>query len=208
MGALTASRPKPLIPVCGRALIDRQLDLLEASGFAFPVINLHYRADEMDAHLTGRARVVREEPEILDTGGGLKAALPVLAADPVLTMTADAVWSGPNPVRTLCDAWDGTAGALLLIVPLGRTVGRLGGGDFALGEDGRLTRGGDHVFTGVQILRTGAVQDRPERVFSLNVVWDRLAAEGRLFGVEYPGRWADVGHPAGLEAAERMLADA
>ncbi|SDE38671.1 MobA-like NTP transferase domain-containing protein [Salipiger thiooxidans] len=208
MGALTADRPKPLIEVAGKPLIDHALDLTEGLGTLRRVANAHYRADQIEAHLLGReVAVSREEPRILDTGGGLRAALPVLDADPVFTLNTDAVWSGPNPLNLLTDAWDpDRMDALLLCVPLPRAVGRKGGGDFSIRDDGQLSRGGDFVYTGAQILRTGRLAEISEPVFSLNLVWNAMSADERLFGLPYPGRWCDVGHPEGIRLAEEMLA--
>ncbi|MBY6004010.1 nucleotidyltransferase family protein [Salipiger bermudensis] len=208
MGALTADRPKPLIEVAGKPLIDHALDLAEGFGPLRRVANAHYRADQLEAHLAPRdVAVSREEPEILDTGGGLRLALPLLGADPVFTLNTDAVWSGPNPLRLLAEAWDpARMDALLLCVPLGSAIGRKGGGDFEIAPGGQLQRGGDFVYTGAQIVRTDTLQAVLEPVFSLNLLWNRMAEEGRLFGLPYPGKWCDVGHPEGIRLAEEMLA--
>lgn len=206
MGALTAARPKPLIEVAGRALIDHALAL--AAGCGPVVVNTHYLGGQLAEHLAGRAVRLSPEAELLDTGGGLKAALPLLGAETAFTLNSDAVWTGPNPLRTLAAGWGSGMEALLLLVPRDRARGRQGPGDFALGADGRLIRGGDLVYTGAQILRTGPVAAEPGRVFSLNRVWDGMAARGGLFGTLHPGGWADVGHPAGIAEAEAMLAEA
>jgi MurNAc alpha-1-phosphate uridylyltransferase len=206
MGALTARCPKPLIPVAGRPLLDHALDLTQ--GIPRRVVNAHYLAPRIAEHLAGRdVTVMVEEPQILDTGGGLRAALPHLGTDPVFTLNTDAVWSGPNPLGLLAAAWDpARMDALLLCVPLERATGRKGGGDFTFDPQGRLIRGGDMVYTGAQILATDRLQGVPEAVFSLNVIWTAMAAEGRLFGLPYPRHWADVGHPQGIAEAEAMLA--
>ncbi|APX22748.1 MAG: nucleotidyltransferase family protein [Rhodobacteraceae bacterium] len=207
MGALTADRPKPLVEVAGKPLIDHALDLAEGVGPLRRVANAHYRADQLAAHLDGRdVALSREEPEILDTGGGLRAALPLLGPDPVFALNTDAVWSGPNPLRLLAEAWDPERmDALLLCVPVARAIGRKGGGDFTVGTDGRLSRGGDAVYTGAQIIRTDGLASVPEPVFSLNLLWNAMATENRLYGLPYPGQWCDVGHPEGITLAEDML---
>jgi len=208
MGALTQDRPKPLIEVAGRTLIDHALNLV--SQYAPPriVVNLHYRADQLAAHLDGRDVLLSHEtPDILDTGGGLRAARPLLGDGPVLTMNSDAVWRGPNPLTHLAPLWDGARmGALLLCLPPGRALGHAGPGDFTLAPDGRLARGPGLVYSGVQVIDPACLGDIPDRAFSLNRAWDRLAAEGRLFGAVYPGHWCDVGHPQGIALAEDMLA--
>ena len=207
MGALTADRPKPLIEVAGQPLIDHALALADGFGPLRRVANAHYRADQLAAHLDGRdVALSREEPEILDTGGGLRAALPLLGPDPVFALNTDAVWSGPNPLRLLAEAWDPERmDALLLCVPVARAIGRKGGGDFTVGTDGRLSRGGDAVYTGAQIIRTDGLASVPEPVFSLNLLWNAMATENRLYGLPYPGQWCDVGHPEGITLAEDML---
>ncbi len=211
MGAMTADKPKPLIKVAGRALIDHALDFVAAEAIPRCVVNAHYRADQLEAHLRGRSnvRLSVEAPEILDTGGGLKHALPLLDSDPVFTLNSDAVWTGANPLATLRAAWaPDRMDALLLVVPEERTWGRLGGGDFSIDAAGRLHRGGGLVYTGAQILKTERVAARGAGAFSLNEVWTEMAGEGRLFGVEHLGSWADVGHPDGIAQAETMQREA
>lgn len=210
MGTLTAERPKPLIPVAGRPLIDRALDLARAAGAAPIAVNLHYRGEQLERHLAGRdLRLVWEREAILETGGGLKAALPQLGPGPVMTLNPDVVWSGPNPLSHLAGAWTGEAEALLLVAPVERLLGRAGGADFRMAADGRLSRAAGAaegmVYLGAQIIRGAPVAAWPETVFSLNRVWDGLIETGRLRGVVYPGRWCDVGSPAGLAEAEALL---
>ena len=209
MGALTAARPKPLVEVAGRALIDHALGLVAAAGVGRVVVNTHYLAGMLEAHLAGRAGVaISHEPALLDTGGGLRAALPLLGPGPVFTLNSDAVFTGPNPLATLRGAWGEGCEALLLVVPAARARGRTGGGDFALSPDGRLRRGGDLVYTGAQIVHPGGLAAFPEPAFSLNRLWDAAAARGGLRGVVHPGGWCDVGHPGGVVGAEAMLAEA
>lgn len=208
MGALTVDRPKPLIPVAGRTLLDHALALAGGAGVARPVVNLHYRGQMIRDHLAGRDVAFSDESEeILETGGGLRAALPLLGSGPVLTLNSDAVWTGPNPLVALAAAFDpARMDALLMLVPRARAVGHVGAGDFALDDAGRITRGRDHVYTGAQMLDPAGLAEVSARVFSLNLLWDRAAARGRLYGLLHPGGWADVGHPGGIAAAEAMLA--
>lgn len=208
MGALTADRPKPLIPVAGRALIDHALALTGRPYVRRRVVNTHYRADQIAAHLAGRAdlRLSHESPEILETGGGLRQALPLLGPGPVFTLNTDAVWTGPNPLDTLRDAWDpARMEVLLLLVPRDRALGHRGAGDFLSGPDGRLTRGAGAVYTGAQILCPDRLARIPARVFSLNLLWDGALAAGRVHGVIHPGGWCDVGRPDALPLAEALL---
>ena len=217
MGALTADRPKPLIPVAGRPLLDHALALAEAAGIARQVVNAHYKADQIAAHLADRPDIAlsHETPDILDTGGGLRQALPLLGPGPVYTLNTDAVWTGPNPLATLGGVWSPERmDALLLLIPRARALGHGGAGDFLrAGErdgerDGpeRLTRGPGEVYTGAQIIAPDRLAAHPPGAFSLNGVWDAIAAEGRLYGVLHPGGWCDVGRPDGIARAEAMLA--
>jgi MurNAc alpha-1-phosphate uridylyltransferase len=206
MGPLTRDRPKPLIEVAGRTLLDHALALTE--GLPTRVVNTHYLGDRIAEHLAGSDVLIsHESPEILDTGGGLKQALPRLGTGPVFTLNTDAVWAGPNPLDLLQAAWDpADMDALLLCVPLHRAHGRTGGGDFTLDAAGSLHWGGDMVYTGAQIVATRGLDSIAERAFSLHRLWNAALEAGRFRGVVYPGAWCDVGHPAGIAEAEAMLA--
>lgn len=210
MGALTETRPKPLIEVAGKPLIDHALDLAAAAGVERVVANLHHLPDQLVRHLAPRGVTLSfETGRLLETGGGLRRALPLLGEDPVFTINADAVWTGANPFETLAAAWDPQAmDALLLLVPRANATGHKGAGDFHLLEDGRLARGPGLVYAGAGILRTEGLAAVEEEVFSLNLVWDEMAARGRLCGTVHDGGWCDVGHPEGIAAAEALLADA
>ncbi len=210
MGALTENRPKPLIEVAGRPLIDHALALVQEVQPRSVVVNLHYKAEMLEQHLSGTGvATIREQPDILDTGGGLRNALPLLGSDPVITTNTDAVWVGPNPLELLLGAWDPVRmDALLVCVPTGQAHGHKGAGDFTIGPDGQLTRKGNTVYGGVQIMKTDLLRDIPEASFSLNLIWNKMAESHRLFGLEYPGQWCDVGHPGGIAEAEAMLAQA
>lgn len=206
MGALTVDRPKPLLPVAGKPLIDHALDLVDAAGIETTVVNAHYKSAMIRDHLAARAVTVTEEPEILETGGGLRAALPLLGDRPVFTLNSDAIWQGPNPLDLLRETWDPTImDALLLIVPRKNAIGFQRDGDFTMTANGQLARGPGDVYSGAQIVKTVGLSQIPERVFSLNRLWDQMLASGRLYGVIYPGLWCDVGTPQGLALAEEMI---
>lgn len=213
MKALTADRPKPLIPVAGRALIDHALDVATAADVGRIVVNTHYRADQMAEHLAGSGVTISHEAgRILETGGGLKAALPLLGDGPVAILNSDGIWTGANPLQTLASAWDSTRmEALLLLLPLHRTRAHGPKGDFRVDTVGRLSRGAggeDHVYIGAQIIHPDRVRAFPDEVFSLNRVWDQMIGAGTAYGVLHPGDWCDVGHPEGIAEAERLLHDA
>ena len=207
MGDLTASTPKPLIRVSGKPLIDHALGYVEEAGISRIVVNTHYLAAQLHTHLQPhQIHIAHEKDQILDTGGGLRAALPLLQTDPVFTLNPDVLWLGPNPLSYLRDKWDpDQMDALLLCTPLARTHGRKGGGDFGLDEDGHIKRPGDLVYGGAQIVKTGSLESVGEPVFSMNVIWDQMNQAGRLHLAEYPGQWCDIGTPEGIPLAEALL---
>lgn len=204
---LTQDRPKPMVEVGGRTMVDRAIDLGTEAGAAPIVANTHYLSEVITPRLQARGVKISHEPgTILDTGGGLAAARPLLGPEPCWTLNPDAIFAGPNPLNLLQGAWRDGMSALLLCVPLAQAKGRKGSGDFNL-ADGHLRLGGDYVYSGAQIIDSAVLDRMPDRVFSLRRVWDVLADENALHGVEYPGAWADVGHPDGIALAESLLAD-
>jgi MurNAc alpha-1-phosphate uridylyltransferase len=219
MRPLTLNRPKPLLEVGGRTLLDRALDRLAEAGVTTAVVNNHYLGEMISAHLASR-----ETPEIisspeqiaLETGGGVKAALAYLTDAPVVVANADILWlDGPEPaVRRLAAAWDpARMDALLLLVPVARARGYDGAGDFDLAGDGRLSRrrpdaDAAMVFAGVHITTPALFADTPDGPFSTNLVWDRALAAGRLHGLVHDGEWFHVGTPAALAETDDWLARA
>lgn len=207
MKELTKEQPKPMIPVAGKPLIDHSLELAMNAGCGPIVANLHYKAGMLEAHLRPQGVLtVIEQAEILETGGGLRNALPLLGSSIVVTMNTDAVWAGPNPVEIAMQAWrPGLMDALLVCVPTLAAIGHSGVGDFTLSETGRIERGPGSVFGGIQIMKTDLLHSITDQKFSLNVVWNKMLATERLYGLSYPGQWCDVGHPGGIKLAEDML---
>ena len=210
MGELTASRPKPLIKVAGKPLIDHAFAVIDAAGIDSVVVNLHYLGAQIEQHLQNRAvRISWERAQILETGGGLKAAAAVLGEGPVLTLNTDAVWTGQNPITQLLAAWDpARMDALLLLLPESAALGHSGTGDFLLADDGRISRAkrtAAPVYLGAQILKTERVFAMSETVFGLNTIWDQMIAERRAYGILHQGGWCDVGRPEGIALAEALL---
>ena len=213
MGALTRDRPKALIEVAGRPLIDHALALYRAAGVRRIVVNTHAHADQLRAHLARVAPevLISHEPALLETGGGLARARPLLGPGPVFTLNADMVWSG-DPIGALRAAWDPAAmDALLCLVPRAGAEGHAGAGDFTRARDGRLTRRGtapaaEFVYAGAGILGAEALAGLGEGAYSLNAVWDPILAAGRMFGTVHSGVWVDVGRPEGIALAEAALA--
>jgi MurNAc alpha-1-phosphate uridylyltransferase len=177
------------------------------------VANLHYHGEQIVSHLQGQSVDFSWEREkILETGGGLRAALPLLGPGPVMTLNSDAVWTGENPLSQLLNHWDGARmDALLLLLPAEQALGHSGTGDFLLDDQGRIQRAkgaAAPVYLGAQILRTEGLAAISEDVFSLNRLWDDMIAKGRAFGLIHRGGWCDVGRPEGIAVAEAMLAGA
>ncbi len=220
MRPLTDDRPKALVEVAGRTLIDHTLDRLAAAGVTRAVVNVHAFADRLEAHLKYRRDmeiiVSDERASLLDTGGGVKQARCWLGEEPVWVANSDYVWieEGPPALGRLAAAWDSARmDACLIVIPKARTLGFATAGDFAMAGDGRLTHRGAlaeaplHCF-GIQILDPTRVYAQPRAAFSLLQVWLEAAARGRLFGVTPGGFWMQVGDPAAPAAAEARLTGA
>ena len=216
LGALGRQTPKPLIPVGGRPLIDHALDMLDAIGIRRVGVNTYHLADRLEAHLAGRRRpeiVISRESTLLETGGGVRNALRRLGPDPFFVVNGDLVWSpgSDRSLRRMCEAWSGgLMDVLLLLYPTVQTVHYDGLGDFMCDPSGRLTRRPERlvapfVYTGVQLLRPEAFADTPEGPFSLNLIYDRAAEAGRLFGILHEGSWLDAGTPERLAHARAIL---
>lgn len=212
MGPLTATQPKPLVKVAGLPLIDHARRVAAAAGLQHQVANLHYLGDQLAAHLAGSGvRLSWETDGILDTGGGLKAALPLLGDGPVLTLNTDAVWTGANPLTRLMQAWDpDRMDQLFLLLPAARARSASGRSDFVVDDEGRVdwAKGRDgFLYLGAQIIHPRLLTET-EAAFSLHGPWTRAMAAGRAFGVLHEGDWCDVGHPGGIAEAESLLRDA
>ena len=205
MGALTADRPKPLIHVSGATLLDHALTLTDVPCVERRVVNVHYKAQMIRDHLADLDIASSAEDPLLETGGGLRHALPLLGTGPVITLNTDAIWLGPQPVTTLCAAWKPQMEALLMLVPKTHVRGHSGPGDFTRSMDGRLHRAPDLIYSGLQIIRTDSLPDVTDAAFSLNVVWNQMAARRGLYGVVFDGKWCDVGRPEAIPLAEALL---
>jgi MurNAc alpha-1-phosphate uridylyltransferase len=219
MRPLTATRPKPLIEVAGKTLLDHTLDRLKAAGVEKAVVNVHYLADALEAHLRRRASgleiaVSDERAQLLETGGGLMHAKDMIDADPFICVNSDNLWvDGPvNALRLLAHRWDeAEMDALLLVVPQARAHNNAGQGDFHMDPLGRLSRRqpgkvAPFVYTGIQMLSKRLLKDAPEGPFSTNLFWNRAIAEGRCYGLVHQGLWFDVGSPDAIPATEAFLA--
>jgi MurNAc alpha-1-phosphate uridylyltransferase len=221
MRPLTATKPKPLIEVAGRPLLDHILERLKSAGVEKVVVNVHYLADAVEAHLASRSydldiSISNERPQLLETGGGLAHAAPLVDVDPFLAVNSDNLWvDGPaDTIKLLSSHWDGDKmDSLLLLVPHARAFNHSGLGDFHMDRSGRLRRRershvAPFVYTGIQILSKRLLEGAPEGPFSINLLWDRAIEKGRCFGAVHQGLWFDVGTPPAIKATEMTLEDA
>ena len=221
MRPLTDEIPKPMVRLAGRPLIDHVLDRLAAAGIERAVVNLHYKAEPLLTHLGTRVaphiEISDERDQLLDTGGGVVRARALLGSEAFIVHNSDSVWieRGGSNIARLAAAWDaGRMDALLLLAGCARSMGYDGAGDFNLAADGTLARRASgestpFVFAGVSINHPRLLDAAPEGPFSLNLLWDRAIARGRLFGIVLDGLWMHVGTPAAvIEAEERIAHDA
>jgi MurNAc alpha-1-phosphate uridylyltransferase len=221
MRPITDTLPKPLVKVGGRALIDHALDRLPAAGIEVAVVNVHHLADLVEAHVRGRTRpriAISDERDILlETGGGAKKALPLLAAaapGAFALLNSDSLWidEGRDNLASMVDVWEpGRMDILLLLASVATSVGYDGKGDFAMASDGRLTRraqghAAQFVYAGVAVLKPELFADTPDGPFSLNVLFDRAIARERLYGVRLEGQWLHVGTPESIPVADERIA--
>jgi MurNAc alpha-1-phosphate uridylyltransferase len=218
MRPLTDTRPKPLVPVAGKPLLDHVLDKLAQAGVTTAVVNVHYLADQIERHLAARRapKIVfsDEREKLLDTGGGVVRALPQLGRAPFFHVNSDTLWIDsvtPNLTR-LARAFDpARMDALLLLASTAASIGYHGKGDFAMEADGTLRRRAENevlpfVYAGVALLSPALFADAPSGAFSLNVLFDRAAATGRLAGLRLEGLWMHVGTPEAIAEAEAAIA--
>ncbi len=230
MRPLTEKMPKPLVPVAGKALIDHAMDRLRAHGVCRAVVNVHWLADQLEewaAHQQPPPEVVisDERAQLLETGGGIRHALPLLGMDaPFFAINTDSIWldapNHPPALQRLQEAWDDARmDALLLLADPQRSTGYHGAGDFILQTDGRLQRrvattdagtvktaSAALPFTGIYVVHPRLFEAAPDApAFSMNVLFDAALAQGRLFGIAHDGWWLHVGEPEAIGAAEEVL---
>lgn len=217
MRPATADKPKPLVPVLGKTLLDRALDRLADGGIERAVVNVHYMGEQIITALANRQRpsiqISDERDLLLDTGGGVRNALPHLGDGPFFIQNSDSIWiEGPErALDQMREHWDSDRmDCLMLLAMTTSSTGYDGRGDFTMDPQGRVTRRDEQgvvpfVFTGVSIAHPRLFDDTPDGPFSMNLVWDRAMAKGRVYGVRLEGRWMHVGSPLGLAEAEAVL---
>lgn len=217
MRPLTETKPKPLVEVAGRPLIDHVLDRLAEAGVDRAVVNVHYLAGQIEAHLKDRrhprVEFSDERALLLETGGGIVHAMPKLGDKPFFLLNTDSLWiDGTRPLLArLAEAWDESRmDALLVVASVVATSGYFGNGDFLLDAEGRLSRRPERitapfVYTGCGILSPKLFDGAPEGPFSLNMLFDRAIEAERLYGLRLDGLWMHVGTPQAIGEAERMI---
>ena len=218
MRPVTDRIPKPLVKVGGRALIDHALDRLAKAGVETVVVNVHYLADQIQAHVRRRRRPIviisDERGELLETGGGIKRALPLLGRKPFYVLNSDSLWieGRKSNLGRMRDAWNPERmDILLLVAACAESLGYDGPGDFLMSASGRLNRRGERdaapfAYAGVAILKPQLFDDTPDGAFSLNRLFDRAILADRLYGLPLDGQWLHVGTPEAIVAAEKRLA--
>lgn len=218
MRPLTATMPKPLVSVAGKPLIDHVFDRLEEADVEQVVVNVHYLADALEAHVARgkwpfKVRVSDERAQLMDTGGGLVRAAPMIEDDLFYCINSDNIWiDGPrNALHALARRWnDEHMDALLMLAPHARAFNHRGTGDFRMDALGKVSRKqslkpAPFIFTGVQLVSRRLLEDAPEGPFSTNLFWDRAIESGRLYGIAHEGLWFDVGTPGAIRPTEDML---
>ncbi|EFO32852.1 nucleotidyl transferase [Roseibium sp. TrichSKD4] len=218
MRPLTATTPKPLIEVNGKALIDHGMDRLAEIGVKVCAVNVHYLADLVEVHVKRRKdmeiRISDERDGLLDTGGGIKKALPDLGDQPFFQLNSDtAYWiEGVKPnLQHMIEAWDDDRmDALLLLAETVNAVGFSGRGDFDMARNGQLIRRKERSITpfayaGAAILHPRLFEGSPDGAFSMNLLFDKAIEAGRLYGVQMEGIWLHVGTPEAIVEAEHAV---
>jgi N-acetyl-alpha-D-muramate 1-phosphate uridylyltransferase len=218
MRPLTDHKPKPLVEVMGQPLIEHALEKLRLAHVKKAVVNVHYLPEQIEAYLADHAgdleiMISDERAVLMETGGGLVQALPLIDTDPFYCINSDAIWTdgAVDSLTRLAHAWDSARmDGLLLLAPRARAFNHHGHGDFSLDAQGRILRRGDapvapYVYTGIQLLARAFLDDAPSGPFSTNILWDRAIAKGRLFGLEHHGDWYDIGSPQSIAPTEAAL---
>ena len=214
MRPLTNNMPKALVPLCGETLLDRALKQCRTAGVSSITVNAHYKGEMIRSHLSGIPDVqISWEKELLETGGGVCKALPLLGPEPFFVINCDSVWLdfGGSTLSRLRKAWrNDEMDAILLLQPIERAIGYSGHGDFSQDKTGRIQRRGNqsiapYVFMGLQVLHPRLFDGEKVEAFSLNRLYDRALAQNRLFGLVHDGAWYHVGTPDDLAIAETAL---
>lgn len=212
MRPLTDTLPKPLIPVAGQTMLERAFNHLHVVGISKVIVNTHYFAPLIEKAVPTET-LISHEDVLLETGGGIKKALPLLGEGAFFTLNGDSVWTDSKSLTAMNDLWDeDKMDALLLLVPREKAHGYSGAGDFFLSQENRLSRRATaleapYVYGGIQLASPRLFDDSPTGIFSLNVVWDTALQKRRLFGYVHQGEWFHIGTPEDLKRYEPMVGE-
>lgn len=218
MRPITNTLPKPLVKIAGKAMLDHALDRLAAVGVTHAVVNVHHLASKIETHLASRTApqitISDERAELLETGGGVTKALPLLGTKPFFHLNSDSLWveGGVSNLAMMAKAWaPERMDMLLMLADVAHSMGYDGAGDFHIAPDGSLTRRkpGEqvpHIYAGVAIIKPELLAGAPSGPWSLNLLFDRLIASGRLHGHVMHGEWLHVGTPEAIPQAEARFA--
>lgn len=219
MRPLTATRPKPMVEVAGKPLLDHAFDRLEDAGVTRAVVNVHYLPDQVEAHIARRKSTMTivtsdERGELLETGGGVVKALPLIEGDPFYVVNSDNIWiNGPSDsLKDMAERWDPeTMDVLLMLIPSAQAHCHGGQGDFHMDKQGHIRRkrpglAAPYVYSGCQLASRVFFADAPEGPFSTNVLWDRAIAAGRAFGYVHSGLWFEINTPGAIGKSEAIMA--
>jgi N-acetyl-alpha-D-muramate 1-phosphate uridylyltransferase len=213
MRPLTDTFPKPLISIGGKTILGRAFDHLKRAQIFNIVVNTHYLASLMEEYLQKLhpETLISYEEILLETGGGIKKALPLLGEGPFLTLNGDSIWSGGEGLRAMEGFWNGEEmDGLLLLIPREKAFGYEGCGDFFMSEERRLSRPSQaqeapYVYIGVQIVHPRLFNGAPQGPFSMNLLWNKSMQQGRLYGYVHKGEWFHMSTPGDLERYERLV---
>ena len=218
MHPITQTMPKPMVRVQGKPMLDRALDALDGTGVEKAVVNVHHLAEQIETHIETRIspaiEISDEREQLLDSGGGVKNALPILGDNPFYVLNGDSFWiEGTRPnLQHMSEYWNAQEmDILLLLANMTEAVGFDGKGDFQMDENGRLERRNEleiapFAYAGAAIMKPELFDDTPDKPFSLNLLFDRALEQGRLFGLRLDGLWLHVGTPEAIREAEEAIA--
>jgi len=213
MRPLTLTLPKPLIPVAGQSMLERAFDHLKNLKISRLVVNTHYLAPLIEGYIKTHhpETLISHEDILLETGGGIKKALPLLGENAFFTLNGDSIWTGPESLKAMEGVWNAAImNALLLLIPRDKAQGYEGRGDFFMAEDGHLSRPeqnstAPYVYIGVQLINPALFQNAPEGPFSMNLLWNKALQKGRLYGYVHEGEWFHISTPEDLKKYEPIV---
>lgn len=211
---LTLTTPKPLIPVNHQPILDYTMAQLRQGHIRRCVINTHYLAEQIHHHLQDVQTpqiTISHEQEILNTGGGIRHALPYFQDQPFFSVNGDIWWEQKDIFDQLRDMWNpDQMDGILVLVPREQAIDFAGPGDYFLESDHQLTHRGTedqapYIYSGIQLLHPRAFKDFTAKSFHLPEVYHAMEQSGRLYGLPLKGPWCDMGTVQTLARLEAYL---